>query len=542
MFANNFLEQFPDTYKPSKPQEGLIDQIEQAFKDGYKFVIASAPTGTGKSFIPKTLGNVSDAATPTFTNLINSYDAWKMDGFEGYTYETECLAEPPSGAIVLTITKQLQDQYRNLFKDTKLLKGKQNYTCTIDDNFDVETAPCVLTPKLKADCWKANCCDYYCGRNEALTNKFAATNYKMFLSLPDHVKRKNFIICDEASELEDELVRHYSVDVNYGRLMQNNIEHSILRSSDYEMQRRWLANIQYNLTQYIEELTTKNKSKSKMTPAQANRLRFLKNLHGNCTIVLDNWERCEYIVDFNKDNVNFTPLKINMLTGSIFDHGEHIVLMSATITDHVEYAKSLGIEKYKYIDIPSTFDPASSPIYTMTEPVLNYGNLQQNLPKLAKYCQALCDHHANEKGIIHTHSLEICRYMQNKLVGKRFLFRDEANNNQQILEEHFSSDEPTVLVSPSLKFGVDLSGNMGRFQIIVKTPYPPLSNKRIKKLVELDQSWYERQTVSVLIQTAGRCTRSKDDHSTTYILDGKAKKLLVSNKNNLPKHFLDRLK
>ena len=168
--------------------------------------------------------------------------------------------------------------------------------------------------------------------------------------------------------------------------------------------------------------------------------------------------------------------------------------------------------------------------------------LQQNLPKLAKYCQSLCDHHANEKGIIHTHSMEICRYLQNKLIGTRFLFRDESTNNQQLLEEHFNNEGPTVLVSPSLTFGTDLHGNSGRFQIIVKTPFPPLSNKRIKKLVSIDQSWYERKTVSALIQTSGRCTRSKDDHSTTYILDGKAKKLLVSNKSKLPKHFVERLK
>jgi ATP-dependent DNA helicase DinG len=541
MFSK-YLEKFPDDYTPSKSQVDLINEIEQAFKDGYKFVIASAPTGTGKSFIPKTLGSVSDSATPTFSNLVNSYDAWKQDNLGEYMHEDACLAEPPFGTTVLTITKQLQDQYKRLFKDTSLLKGKQNYTCTVDDNFDVETAPCILTPKLKNDCWKANCCDYYCSRNEALTNQFSATNYKMFLSLPGHVKRKNFIICDEASELEEELVKHYSADVNYVRLTQNNIEHNMLRSDDYDTQHRWLINITYNITQYIEELKSANNKKPKMGAAVANRLKFLKNLHGSLTTVQDNWEKCEYIVDFNKDGVNFTPLKINMLTGSIFNYAEHVVLMSATITDHKEYAKSLGIEKYKFVDIPSSFDANKSPIYTMTEPVLNYNNLQQNLPKLAKYCQSLCDHHANEKGIIHTHSMEICRYLQNKLIGTRFLFRDESTNNQQLLEEHFNNEGPTVLVSPSLTFGTDLHGNSGRFQIIVKTPFPPLSNKRIKKLVSIDQSWYERKTVSALIQTSGRCTRSKDDHSTTYILDGKAKKLLVSNKSKLPKHFVERLK
>jgi Rad3-related DNA helicase len=51
-----------------------------------------------------------------------------------------------------------------------------------------------------------------------LVEKFGVLNYKMFLSLPGHVKRKNFIICDEASELEDEIVKQYSVFIDPDRL------------------------------------------------------------------------------------------------------------------------------------------------------------------------------------------------------------------------------------------------------------------------------------------------------------------------------------
>ena len=109
----------------------------------------------------------------------------------------------------------------------------------------------------------------------------------------------------------------------------------------------------------------------------------------------------------------------------------------------------------------------------------NYQNLQKNLPILARNIQALCDNHAGEKGIIHTHSLEICNYLKNKLVGERFLFREQTATNEKILGEHFRTSKPTVLVSPSLTFGTDLNGEKGRFQIIVKTPYPPLGLSNI---------------------------------------------------------------
>ncbi len=76
----------------------------------------------------------------------------------------------------------------------------------------------------------------------------------------------------------------------------------------------------------------------------------------------------------------------------------------------------------------------------------------------------------------------------------------------------------------------------------MKTPFLPLSDKRIKKLAEMDRTWYENKTLSAFIQTTGRCTRSKKDHSVTYVLDGKARNLLIDNKHKLPKHFIDRLK
>ena len=111
----------------------------------------------------------------------------------------------------------------------------------------------------------------------------------------------------------------------------------------------------------------------------------------------------------------------------------------------------------------------------------------------------MCDAHKDEKGIIHTHTSEICNYLQNKLKGERFIFRDETMNNEKMLEIHSNSSLPTVIVSPSLGYGTDLNGDKGRFQIIVKTPYPPLSNKRIKKKFDLDKTWYSNKTISTLI-------------------------------------------
>ena len=122
----------------------------------------------------------------------------------------------------------------------------------------------------------------------------------------------------------------------------------------------------------------------------------------------------------------------------------------------------------------------------------------------------------------------------------RFLFRKGREKNEHILKAHQETNEPTVLVSPSLTHGVDLKDELARFQIIVKLPYSPLSNKRIKRLFDSDKDWYQDKMLSTLIQTTGRATRSSQDHAVTYILDGNIVEVLHRTKDKLPKHFLDR--
>ena len=126
------LKSFPEGYTPNSAQVKLLKNIDQAFSDGYKFVVCNAPTGSGKSFISKTLANSSEEPSENFKDLITSYTAFKIDQTGSYTHEDECEDENAAGTFALTITKALQDQYRDLFDDTTILKGKSNYISTID--------------------------------------------------------------------------------------------------------------------------------------------------------------------------------------------------------------------------------------------------------------------------------------------------------------------------------------------------------------------------------------------------------------------------
>jgi Rad3-related DNA helicase len=109
----------------------------------------------------------------------------------------------------------------------------------------------------------------------------------------------------------------------------------------------------------------------------------------------------------------------------------------------------------------------------------------------------------------------------------------------EVLEKHYSSAKPTVLISPSLHQGVDLKDDLSRFQIVVKVPYPDLTDKKIAAMKDRDQKWYTWNTVLRLVQAYGRSVRSKDDYATTYVLDSSISYLLKNAQDIVPKWFTE---
>lgn len=527
------LNYFPDSFTPQDHQVSGLQQIYEAINSGEKYIIVQAPTGSGKSFFSKTFANATQDSDPEYRRLVEGYHAYSDD----YVGVFERFKK--HGAFALTTTKALQDQYKNLFGESVVFKGKMNYQCEVDESFTVDAAPCVISSNLKRKCWGDCICPYYEARNEALISKFSVLNYASFFNLPDHVKKRQIIVCDECSELEDEIVKNYSVVVNYKQLAYLGVEVEKLKSEDNNKVLGWLGDCFTAITEVIENFNDRarfEKNKIELLKQQQRR-----DLAEAVSHTLNHWGDAQYIVEKDAEKVSITPFKIDKLSSCLFDFAEVVILMSATIVDKDIFAKNLGITQYKYIEIPSTFDAKKSPILCHTKYPLSYKTLDTNLPKVIDLVEQIANNHKGEKGIIHTHSFAITQAVQKRLSSKRFLYREEGTNNESIIREHTLRTDDTVLVSPSLTMGLDLKGDLGKWQIIVKLPYPSLANKRVKMLFDKDPDWYKMKMFITLIQAAGRCTRTKEDESVTYILDGLSGKVIVQNKDILPKHFLARI-
>jgi len=538
---SKLLQHFPEGYTPNPSQVKLLKSIDEAFDTGSKFVICNAPTGSGKSFVSKTLGNVADDSPDEFRELVTSYAAYKRNQ-GGYKYQEECDDTAPFGCTALTITKALQDQYKELFDDTAVVKGKSNYQCAVDERFPVDVAPCLHAASLKADCWAKNKCPYYEARNKALTSQFNTLNYNMFFALPSHLKKRQFLICDEASELEDQLVKEFTCKVDYKFLARMDITVRILTKSMTAI--KWLSELQVDLTDKIDDikdiLATKKTNNKKALLDLTTNMQRLMNLQSKIELVIGSWDESEYVFERDQMGITFMPLKVDKLSHRLFEYADKVILMSATIIDPTNFCKSLGITDYKYVEAESSFDPKKAPIVCNPKYKLNYHTMDKYLPRVIKQVAEICEHHKGDKGIIHSQNNSITAKLSNMLYGDRFLYREPGIKNEDILDQHVRSSDPTVLVSPSMSYGVDLKGDLAKFQILIKAPFLPMKDVRIEKMMKNDFDWYQNKMLCSLIQSCGRGVRSSKDTCITYILDGAIVEAILRSKHKLPKYFLER--
>jgi Rad3-related DNA helicase len=540
---NTVISNFSGTPRPE--QETAIKTICDIFKTK-KFAIANIPTGVGKSHIAAAFCNSTKDISPDYASLLLSNEAFKKDYSGEYLHRHTIEQFNTFGGISLTTTKSLQNQYDALFDSGETLKGKSNYQCNVDGSYTVDVAPCLLSPKLKEQCLQNNTCSFYNQRSKALTSKFGILNYSVFLTLPDFIRKRQILICDEATEIEEVLVSKYSVDVSYAFLETENIPYTKLKSDTPSIAMRWLNDLYLAVNQIVnnllEDVNLKSKKLSSTLFKDIKRLQKLTSFLESLSSVLSSWDKSEYIIEKKQHNVSYTPYNVDNLSKDLFDSADHVILMGAFLPKKTIEFLGIKPQDYEFFELNSPFNSKKSPIYCSNKYALSYNTMEKLLPKVIDQAITICDGYSKEKGVVHTHSMQITEAFQNKVKSNsRFLFREHGTTNESIILQHKTlKDMPTVVVSPSVAFGVSFDDDEGRFQIILKAPYMPLSSKRIKLIFEREPSYYQIKMLINLLQMCGRCTRNSEDFSATFILDATICKVLHKEVDKLPKYFLDR--
>ena len=196
-------------------------------------------------------------------------------------------------------------------------------------------------------------------------------------------------------------------------------------------------------------------------------------------------------------------------------------MMSATILSPKTFCESLGIpeDQVGVLSLPSPFPSENRPIFVHSVGSMSSKIIDETLPLMASAVKEILKQHRNDKGIIHCHTYKIAKYLKSNIRSNRLLIHT-SENRDEVLKQHKSSKKPSVLLSPSMSEGVDLKGELSRFQIIVKIPYPYLGDPLVRKRMNKWPEWYSLQTAKLIVQSAGRSIRSEEDSATTYVLDG----------------------
>ena len=184
------------------------------------------------------------------------------------------------------------------------------------------------------------------------------------------------------------------------------------------------------------------------------------------------------------------------------------------------------------IEIPSTFPVNNRRVFSLRSGNMSAKTQATDASKVMRAVVDIAsykcnDHHfdhRNQKGVIHTYNKKITAMVMQALkdagMGDRSIaLQGSGKAREEVLNIFKKSTRPMILVSPSAMLGLSLNDDLGRWQCIVKTPYPFLGDKSVVHRKDTIDGWYEWQTAKDLIQMFGRIVRSQDDWGMTYILD-----------------------
>lgn len=491
------------------------EAIEFILNSEKKYIFLEAPTGSGKSLIAMASGVASN----------------------GVTYSVH--------------SKILQNQITLDFPEAKSLFGRSNYPCmdkpglTCEDCYHTKATPCNLK-------WN---CKYEKAKREVLGSRLRILNYDYLLTETNHVGKfseSEFNIVDEADNLENSLINFIALNfTNYslGRLgMADHIERLHKTSKDPEkLLESWkefvtiaknrAVSVRAKLDQDIDhfpEIINPDQEKKIREKTKVNRL------ISNMDLFLNNVDPTWLYDNSTKDVHTFRPLWLTeeLANKYLWRHSKKWCLMSASFLPiHLE-AKRLGIplDEVDYKILPSTFPPERRPIHVWPVANLTGKTMDEETPKLVKSIREIVDSHSNVKGLIHGVSYKLSTAIYNGLNSPRILIHD-SSNRQDTLDRFMTSDEPLVLISPSMERGVSLEMDLCRFIIVAKAPFLYLGDKIVAARVygsKLGNAWYAATMLSTVLQMTGRGMRSADDECVSYILDEQFQRVFQSKPKFLP--------
>jgi Rad3-related DNA helicase len=523
-------EYFPfDSFRDG--QRECIEFILKSFESGKKFVVFEGPTGSGKSAIGMTITKFFQASYYLTvqkilqTQLMNDFGSGEVVDLKGRSAYNCAFYENFGAAAVARKGMFQKDLNKHLTSPPSCDKGY----CRKKD----KARRCELCfpyyPDKDANVDRTyeifihGTCPYYKQIAKTMVSRVAIMNYSSFLYQrgAGRFTVRDLLIVDEAHQSEPQLLDFISVTIDDKRLKKLGYtleEHDIpeayyISFKDNEI----LAKVQAiaQMADDNEDLETADEYERLSRRLSS----FFRSIE----------EEEEWVAEFKKlDGYNVVTLKPVFVHSKshklLFNHGDKILLMSATILDVDIFCASLGIPRSQVAAyrMKNRFPVNNRPVVVDAAAKIVGGpaKMHEWSSKLVRKTDQILDKYENVRGIIHTHNFAIAELLVAKSHHReRFLFQKKFASKEDMLRRH-SDSENTIIVAPALHEGLDLRGDLSRIQLICKVPWPNFKdNKQLARRLELDQRYYTWLTALKLIQSCGRSIRSDTDWAHTYVLD-----------------------
>ena len=522
-------------------QSEAIRFILEKISEGKKYIVIEAGTGVGKSAIGLTVARLlSEVSTEKYA----------------------------AGAYFLTTQKILQEQYVNDFGGfkgpMKSIKSSSNYTCNFNKKTSCGESLRALKTADKSSKFFRACafnCVYKKAKESFVSGTEGVTNFPYFLAETQYSGKlvpREILVIDEAHNVDSELSKFIEItisnkfckaflnlDIPTGLTQKKYIEW--ITDTYLVITSKKLAHLEKMMDKYIGlkekirsgEFATIAK-KFEMLDKHVCKVRRFLDLYNSVNWVMNDLPEDKY----SSRKLQFKPIDVAPYAKEmLYDFGKTVIFMSATILDKDAYAESIGIprEEMSFMTLPSPFPAENRPVMYVGVGRMNSSSIEDTLPRMVEAIKQILKEHKNQKGIIHCHSYKVANYIKNNIRSSRILSHG-SDNRDAVLEKHKKSKKATVLISPSMTEGVDLKGDLSRFQVICKVPYPYLGDKLVRKKMNKWKWWYPLKTAKTILQSVGRSVRSKEDTAATYILDSDFERFFNSNRGLFPTTFKESLK
>jgi Rad3-related DNA helicase len=510
---------FPSGKAPRPQQVSAIKQVQAHYDAGKKIVVVEMPTGGGKSFVAQTFAD----------------EAISRGG----------------KAFMITIQNILLPQYTKDFPQIKVLKGRSHYACThanAGKDQDADNGVCkVVSKSILPDCVVGNrldagdpyimppimhLCPYWKAASEAREADESLFTFDGFLSQQraNRFGHREFMVVDEAHNIEGKIEDFVSVEISEKLIAQMGVDMPLnLETVDQVIQ--WSE---------TEGLSKKAHKMLELDPPKYVR-KQLDALTFKLDMLSDYAAWVDWVVDYVDNKRGDKIMKCRPLSAApfaddlLFSKAGRVLAMSATILNQKVWAESLGlaVADVGFVTCQSEFPKENRPIHLSYCGNMSFKYYQDTKPSFIKSVRGILQKHGGERGIIHCHTFNLQRDIRELVNMPRLLFQQDFKTKDEMLVAHAASPNG-VIVAPAMHEGLDLFGDLSRFQIICKVPWPDLKDKVVKAKADKIDGWYAMQAALKFVQSYGRSVRSSTDWAKTYMLDSGFTYFMKKNGHMIP--------